>query len=206
MFTGIVDHTAVLEEVEQREGFARLAIASRFDGLALGESIAVDGCCLTVVSFEGGRFVVELSTETLQRTTSGGYRQGQRVNVERALRLGDRLGGHFVTGHVDATGVLVSREAIAGCTRYHFRGVTDAYRSYVLEKGSITVDGISLTLNEVFDDGFAVMVIPHTAERTTIDARQPGDRVNLEFDWMTKVILTDARARRELLEKKNDPA
>lgn len=202
MFTGIVDHTARLTRVEKTDGFARLEIDSRFEDLVLGESIAVDGACLTVVSWQGGRFVVELSAETLARTIAGQYAVGQSVNLERAMRLGDRLGGHIVTGHIDATGQLASRESVSGCTRYRFTGVTPAFRSYLIEKGSIAVSGISLTVNEVFDDGFSVMVIPHTAERTTIDALQPGSAVNLEFDWMTKVILNDARSRMDLFKEK----
>lgn len=202
MFTGIVDHAALLTKVEKGDGFARLEIDSHFSDLQIGESISFDGCCLTVVSFTGGRFLVELSAETLQRTTAANYQVGSLINLERAMRLGDRLGGHIVTGHIDATGHLVSREAVTGCTRFHFGGVSEVNQSFVIEKGSIAVNGISLTINDIFEDGFSVMVIPHTSQRTQIDTLVPGSKVNLEFDWMTKVILNDARARRQLLKNK----
>ncbi|HUF33150.1 MAG TPA: riboflavin synthase [Acidimicrobiales bacterium] len=185
MFTGIVEE---LGRVVRCDG-GRIRIAARavLDGVHIGDSTAVNGCCLTVVAFEApggdgdeGWWEADVSDETLARTDLGSLAPGDPVNLERPVRLMDRLGGHLVQGHVDAVGEVV-------------RPVPDlevslppALARYVVAKGSITVDGVSLTVVDVDDGGFTVAVIPHTAEVTTLGHKGPGDRVNLEVDVMAK--------------------
>jgi len=162
--------------------------------LTLGESVAIDGACLTVVAFDATGFDVEATPETLARTTLAGRRPGSRVNVERALQLGGRLGGHLVTGHVDATGTVrgFSRagEAVIGELSYPAE-----LAPFLVEKGSVAVDGVSLTVNEVGGEAFSVYLIPHTLEVTTLGERQPGDRVNLETDLIGKYVVRALAAR-----------
>lgn len=178
MFTGIVQTTGRIASF----GHGTLSIETDLaaDDLEIGESIAVDGCCLTVVSFGRGCWQADVSDETLARTTLGRRSPGDRVNLERAVRLQDRLGGHLVQGHVDGVG-----EIVAPCPDLRVR-VPSRLLPYVVEKGSITVDGVSLTVVEPLDDGFTVAVIPHTAVATTLGERRAGDLVNLEADVMAK--------------------
>ena len=180
MFTGIVEE---LGRVERQEG-GRIRIGARkvLDGSHLGDSIAVDGCCITVVAQGDGWWEADLSDETLGRTTLGQRRPGDAVNLERPVRLQDRLGGHIVQGHVDAVGEIVAPAPdLAVCMP------RDLLR-YVVEKGSIAVDGISLTVVAVTGDGFTVAVIPHTMDVTTLGTKGPGDRVNLEVDVTVKYV------------------
>jgi riboflavin synthase len=178
MFTGIVEE---LGEVRSRDG-ARLRLRARtvLEGAAIGDSTAVNGCCLTVVALGDDWFEADVSEETYLRTSLGDLVAGDPVNLERPVRLADRLGGHLVQGHVDAVGVVV--EPVPDL---RVRMGADLLR-YVVEKGSITVDGVSLTVVEPLDDGFTVAVIPHTAEVTTLGHRRPGDAVNLEVDVIAK--------------------
>jgi len=180
MFTGIVEE---LGRVERQEG-GRIRIGARkvLDGSHLGDSIAVDGCCITVVAQGDGWWEADLSDETLGRTTLGQRRPGDAVNLERPVRLQDRLGGHIVQGHVDAVG-----EIVAPAPDLAVRMPRDLLR-YVVEKGSIAVDGISLTVVAVTGDGFTVAVIPHTMDVTTLGTKGPGDRVNLEVDVTVKYV------------------
>ncbi len=182
MFTGIVEE---LGEVRSLDG-PRLRIgASRvLDGVQLGDSTAVNGCCLTVVAFdhEAGWWEADVSDETFRRTSLGDLRPGDPVNLERPVRLVDRLGGHLVQGHVDAVGIVVRP-----VPDLQVRMPAELTR-YVVEKGSITVDGVSLTVVDALDDGFTVAIIPHTSAVTTLGVRQPGDRVNLEVDVTAKYI------------------
>jgi riboflavin synthase len=180
MFTGIVEE---LGRVERQEG-GRIRIGARkvLDGSHLGDSIAVDGCCITVVAQGDGWWEADLSDETLGRTTLGQRRPGDAVNLERPVRLQDRLGGHIVQGHVDAVGEIVAPAPdLAVCMP------RDLLR-YVVEKGSIAVDGISLTVVAVTGDGFTVAVIPHTMDVTTLGTKGPGDQVNLEVDVTVKYV------------------
>jgi riboflavin synthase len=182
MFTGIVEELGTVELLDGAR--VRLRADRVLGDASLGASIAVDGCCLTVVAFgeddDGGWWEAEVSDETFRRTTLGGLRAGDRVNLERPVRLADRLGGHLVQGHVDAVGEVLApapqlRVALpAGLSRY------------VVEKGSITVDGVSLTVVDALPGEFSVAVIPHTAEVTTLGRRGAGDHVNLEVDVMAK--------------------
>lgn len=187
MFTGIVDHVGRVVAATSH-GKKVLRIETRFSSLTEGESICVDGVCLTVVQPEGGSFGCELSGETLSRSIAGSYEVGTLVNLERALTLQDRLGGHSVSGHVDSTATVSAIEPQGEFVKINFNGLTRAQMAYVLEKGSIAIQGTSLTINSREADGFSVTLIPHTLERTTLKYLKVGSRVNLEFDWMMKVI------------------
>jgi riboflavin synthase len=181
MFTGLVEQMG-----EVRQAGTRLAVATPLAAqLERGDSIAVNGVCLTAVDISDGAFEADVMEETLARSALGRLEAGDAVNLELALRVGDRLGGHFVQGHVDATGTVESVEE-----REHSRVVRVAAAAgvlrYVVEKGSIAVDGVSLTVTEVDGSGFAVSLIPETLERTTLGSVRPGDPVNLEVDMLAK--------------------
>jgi riboflavin synthase len=178
VFTGLVEEQG---RVAGRDG-ARLRIAAGLvlEDAKMGDSVAVNGCCLTVVDLAPGELAFDVVDETLSRTNLGDLAEGDRVNLERLVRPGDRLGGHVVQGHVDAVGEVVTPAPDL------FVRTEPTLLRYVVEKGSIAVDGISLTVVEARADGFTVAVIPHTAEVTTLGARRPGDRVNLEVDLMAK--------------------
>ena len=163
--------------------------------LALGESIAVDGACLTVTAKQARRFRVDVSPETLRRTTLGRLAKGARVNIERALRVGDRLGGHVVLGHVDGVGTLERIAPDGDWVLYRFRAPR-ALVPYLVEKGSIAVDGVSLTVFACRKGAFTVALIPHTLAKTTLGTRRPGDGVNLEADVLLKHVAALVRKRR----------
>jgi riboflavin synthase len=180
MFTGIVEE---LGTVESREGpQLRIACRTVLDDVELGASIAVNGCCLTVVEWGDGWWRADVVDESYSRTNLGALQPGDRVNLERPVRLSDRLGGHLVQGHVDGVGTVVTA---APDLRVK---MPDGLARYLVEKGSITVDGVSLTVVEVGDDEFTVAVIPHTMEVTTLGVRGPGDPVNLEVDVTAKYV------------------
>ncbi len=180
MFTGIVEE---LGTVEHREGKdLRIAAKTVLQDATLGDSIAVNGCCLTLVDQGEGWWQAEVTDETYDRTNLGDLVVGDRVNLERPVRLIDRLGGHMVLGHVDATG-----EILRAAPDLAIKMPRDLSR-YVVAKGSITIDGVSLTVVDVYNDGLTVAVIPHTSEVTTLGYKGPGDRVNLEVDIMAKHI------------------
>ena len=192
MFTGIVTDVGEVIEVEARPAGRRLRIACGYDAetLALGASIACAGPCLTVVAMGRGPrswFEVEVSPETLARTTLGTWRAGTRVNLERALRLGDELGGHLVTGHIDGVAEILERRADGDMARFTFR-VPQSLAPYIAAKGSVALDGTSLTVNEVDGAAFGVMLIPHTLRVTTWGGRRAGDAVNLEVDLMARYV------------------
>ena len=182
MFTGIVEELGTILATDPHGSGQRIRIGATdvLDGAKLGDSTAVDGCCLTVVALGDGWWEADVSAETLRRTTLGARQAGDRVNLERPLLVTDRLGGHIVQGHVDAVG-----EVLAPVPDLRVR-MPDDLRRYVIEKGSITVDGVSLTVVQPTDDGFTVAVIPHTADVTTLGAKTPGDAVNLEVDLIAK--------------------
>ncbi len=187
MFTGIVGEAGALAARTPRGTSARLVVRCGFPTLALGESIAVDGVCLTVDAVRKDGFEADASSETLARTTLGALAVGAKVNLERALAVGDRLGGHIVSGHVDGVGVLASRtEMGAGAVKMTFTPPA-ALRRFVAEKGSITVSGVSLTVNDV-TDGFSVMLIPHTLGKTSLGGLKAGDAVNLEVDVLARYV------------------
>ena len=177
----------------ERRGDSRFAIATSYDlaGVALGASIACSGACLTVVDKgqdeAGAWFAAGASAETLSKTTLGDWQVGSPVNLERPLALGAELGGHLVTGHVDGTAELVLREREGDSWRLRFR-VPGELKHYIAAKGSVALDGVSLTVNEVLDDVFGVNIIPHTASVTTFGERRVGDRVNLEIDLLARYL------------------
>jgi riboflavin synthase len=189
MFTGLVETTGMLESRSVRGGGMRMSIRARFDGepLVLGESIAVDGVCLSVDAVRIDGFEADASTETCARTTLGSLEQGATLHLERALRVGDRLGGHLVTGHVDGIGALANRRP-AGEAVWMVFVAPPALMRFLAEKGSVTVDGVSLTVNGISVDGFEVMLIPHTCKRTKLGALVPGSRVNLEVDVIARYV------------------
>ena len=190
MFTGIVEE---LGRVRERNG-SRLVVDAQevLRDVELGASIAVNGCCLTVVAMTDEWWEADVSDETLARTSLSNVAPGQQVNLERAVRMADRLGGHLVQGHVDAVG-----EIVAPVPDLQVR-IPSSLMRYVVEKGSITVDGVSLTVVKPLDDGFTVAIIPHTAEVTTLGSRQPGDRVNIEVDVMAKYVERLVKAQLEV--------
>jgi len=192
MFTGIVEDMGTVESVRDGGGgIKRYRFVPRSlpcGELSMGESIAIDGCCLTVVGWDERSFVVDVSPETLTKTTLGDRRPGDPVNLERALGVGGRLGGHWVTGHVDASGAFVKRSSAGEGAVVEF-GYPPQFAPHFVAKGSVTIDGVSLTVNTVTDDTFSVFLIPHTLEVTTLGRRRPGDRVNLETDLLGKYVL-----------------
>ncbi|MDO9019939.1 MAG: riboflavin synthase [Deltaproteobacteria bacterium] len=187
MFTGIIQAVGSLRGVERRGASAWLSVGCPFAKLELGESVAVDGVCLTVVRVIDGGFTADASAETLARTTLGERAVGARVNLERALALGDRMGGHIVAGHVDGVGELARRERVESSERVTFRAPREVLR-YVAEKGSVAIDGVSLTVNAVSAEGFEVMLVPFTQGATTLSERRAGDRVNLEVDVIARYV------------------
>ncbi len=190
MFTGIVEELGRVRAVTANAGGARIEVDATvvLDDATIGASIAVNGCCLTVVELGDGYWAADAVVETLARTNLGALAVGDPVNLERPVRLADRLGGHVVQGHVDGTGSVRAREPQPdGSELFRFDAAADVLR-YVVHKGSITVDGISLTVAAVHDDGFSVAVIPHTLAVTTLGARTAGSRVNLEVDLIAKYV------------------
>ena len=180
MFTGIVEELGVV--VERDGGHFRFGASVVVEDAKVGDSIAVNGCCLTVVEIGPGWWEADAVDETLHRTNLDDLQPGDRVNLERPVRVTDRLGGHLVQGHVDAVGEVV--EPAPGLRVRMPRELA----KYVVEKGSITVDGCSLTVVDALDDEFSVAIIPHTAEVTTLGRRKPGDRVNVEVDLVAKYV------------------
>jgi riboflavin synthase len=188
MFTGLVQALGTVRAAEddghggRRFGVAEPTVAPQ---LAVGESVAVNGACMTVVARDADWFVFEAGPESLARTTLGDLKPGDRVNLERALRAGDLLGGHFVSGHVDGVGRIAERTA-SGEWETVWVEFPPEYGELMVEKGSVAVDGVSLTLVDVRRDRFSVMLIPHTRQHTTLGERPPGAAVNLEFDLLAK--------------------
>lgn len=189
MFTGLVECMAEIQSFRQDRGLRalRLSVPLDLSDSRVGDSFCVSGACLTAVEVGVRSLTVELSEETLRRTTLGGLGVGRRVNLERALRLTDRLGGHLVTGHVDGIGVVLSRRSEGPSVRFEIQADSGVSR-YLVEKGSICVDGVSLTLGECSGDRFAVYLIPHTLRGTTLQFLKVGDPVNLEADLIGKYV------------------
>lgn len=191
MFTGLVSDVGEVRDVIRAADLTRFTIASGFDPatIALGASIACDGCCLTVVAVapgaRGADFAVEASPETLARTTLGHWGMGRRVNLERALKIGDELGGHIVSGHVDGVAGIVAITRDGGSSRFIFEAPQSLAR-FIAEKGSVTLNGTSLTVNHVDGARFGVTLIPHTLAVTTWGSAHPGDTVNIEIDLLAR--------------------
>ncbi len=190
MFTGLIEGVGRLAARESRGGDARVTVevgSLPFADVTLGESIAVNGICLTVVAFDARSFEADASTETLSLTTLGGWAVGQALNLERAMRPTDRLGGHMVSGHVDGIGRVLQVHDDARAQRWRF-GAPAALLRYIAGKGSICVDGVSLTVNAVDDAGFEVALVPHTIAHTAFGATAVGDAVNLEVDLVARYV------------------
>jgi riboflavin synthase len=189
MFTGIVEEQGTVLSLTRRQEGAHLTIQGGADmtDLAVGESVAVDGVCLTVVQRNAATFTTDLSVETLQRTTLGDLKPQVRVNLERALKVGDRLGGHFVTGHVDGVGRIIRLES-AGDSKWMWIRFPAPLAPYIAPKGSIALDGVSLTLVEATQQDFSVCLIPHTLAMTTLGWKGRGSLVNLEVDLLSRYL------------------
>jgi len=191
MFTGIVTDIGEIVSVDPggKEGDRRFVIATKHDmtPIAIGASIACSGCCLTVIEKKDGRFAVEVSAESLDKTHLGDWTVGSRLNLELSLKLGDELGGHLVYGHVDGVGKIVSMMPEGGSVRFVFEAPTEVAR-FVAAKGSIAIDGTSLTVNEVDGNRFGVNVISHTQSVTTLGQARVGQRVNLEVDMLARYV------------------
>jgi riboflavin synthase len=188
MFTGIITDIGEVAAIEQR-GDTRFAIATGYDvaTIAIGASIACSGCCLTVTELGPNSFTVEASAETLSKTTLGDWKKGTRINLERALRMGDELGGHIVSGHVDGVGDIVAVMQEGDSKRFRFSVPIDLAR-FIASKGSVTLDGTSFTVNEVEGHEFGVNIIPHTQAVTTWGHARMGDRVNVEIDMLARYV------------------
>lgn len=189
MFTGLITDVGRVRAVEARAGGARIAIETAYETgeIPLGASIACCGACMTVVEKGPGWFAIDVSAESLARTTLGSWEAGRRVNLERSLRLGDELGGHMVTGHVDAVAEIVDRRPDGESLRFTI-AVPEAFARFIAPKGSAALDGVSLTVNEVEGRRFGVNIIPHTAAQTTFGALEAGDRINFEVDLIARYV------------------
>jgi len=187
LFSGIVEALGEIRSAVPARGGVRLSIAAPFEGLALGESVCVSGVCLTVIAASAGSFEADVSAETLRRSKLGRLQGGDLVNLERSLRLGDRLGGHLVFGHVDGIGRLRAVVPEGESAIFEFE-VPKTVSRYLVEKGSVAVDGVSLTVFRCTEAVFSVAVIPHTARVTTIGRLRPGDEINLESDMIAKYV------------------
>ncbi len=189
MFTGIIEGLGTITNISPASKGLRFRIRPDFEieNPQTGESISVNGACLTATAFSGDSFTVDVSPETLSRTTLGQFTTGTRVNLERALRLSDRLGGHIVSGHVDCIGTIDQKRPRGEFTVFSFL-LDSKHDRYLIEKGSVAIDGISLTVNSCRKGGFSVAIIPHTAKLTTLSFKKPGDKVNIELDIIGKYI------------------
>ncbi|MDD2366270.1 MAG: riboflavin synthase [Desulfuromonadaceae bacterium] len=189
MFTGLIEDTGrvVSFRIAGEAGILEIETALPTDDIAIGDSIAVNGACLTVTFKKRQTLVFDVSPESISRTLTGGLVSGCRINLERALRIGDRIGGHIVTGHIDCTAKLSRHENRSGNYQLYFT-LPEANARYIVEKGSVTIDGISLTVNSVSNTGFSVNIIPHTYTSTTLSGLHIGDQVNIETDIIGKYV------------------
>ena len=189
MFTGLIEDMGAVTSFRRSHTAAVLGISTTLPvhEIALGDSVAVNGICLTVAAISDTVLTFDVSPETISKSTFASLRTGDRVNLERALRVGDRLDGHLVTGHVDCCGMLSMTEHVSGCHILTFT-LPAAFSRYLVQKGSVAIDGISLTVNEVSGAGFTVTIIPRSFDKTTLADLEPGDRVNIETDILGKYI------------------
>lgn len=188
MFTGIIEEVGTLRELRREAKGASLFVATGLGDIGIGDSVAIDGVCLTATRVEADGFAAEASTETLERTTLGSATEGVRLNIERALAAGGRMGGHIVAGHVDGVGSIRDIQSDGEARIYRFDAPKELL-PYFASKGSVAVDGVSLTINEVDDAGFGVTLIPHTLAHTTLGEKSANDPVNLETDVIAKYVV-----------------
>jgi riboflavin synthase len=202
MFTGIIEGLGTLAAIKSAGRGRRLVIESdfRLDDVRIGDSIAVNGACLTAVTIAGSRFEIDLSPESLATTTFGEARTGDRLNLERALRLSDRLDGHLVSGHVDGIGIIQARERLDNAILIRIATPPELAR-YMIHKGSVALDGVSLTINRCDDSGLDVSIIPHTAKLTTIGFKPVGSKINIETDLIGKYVERFTTSARGVTEK-----
>lgn len=190
MFTGLIEEVGVIASVESSEAGSRIRVQARkvLEGVQLGDSIAVDGACMTVVAFDDESFAFEASPESLSKTNFSSFKPGKRVNLERPLTPSSRIGGHYVTGHVDGLGQVVSRQEQGNSIVFTFEVPSEEMASLLVPKGSVAILGISLTVNTVEGKRFSVAIIPHTLSHTNLGDYHPGDAVNLETDLLGKYV------------------
>jgi len=188
MFTGIITDVGTVRSIEKR-GDTRMEITTRYDtsSIDIGASICCSGACMTVVEKRDDWFAVEASAETLSKTVLGSWQEGTRINLERALKAGDEMGGHVVSGHVDGTAEVTTKEGEGDSLRIGFK-IAGHLKGYIASKGSVTIDGVSLTVNEVNDDTFGVNLIAHTQQETTLGNLSAGDIVNVEIDMLARYV------------------
>ena len=189
MFIGIIEELGKIKEVQKKSGNTDLTIEGRstIEGADIGDSISVNGTCLTITEIKKDLFRVDVSPETLRSTNLGELRIGDRVNLERAARLSDRIGGHIVTGHVDGVGIISEKRTLGDSSFYRIKAPKEVLR-YVVLKGSIAIDGISLTITDLTESDFGVVIIPHTSTITTMGFKKVGDKVNIEVDILGKYV------------------
>jgi len=192
MFTGIVEETGVVHNITTKKNLITLSVKAQkvVRGTRVGDSIAIDGACMTVTSINKNVLAFDVMKESLDVTTLGAFKKGQRVNLERALKANARLGGHFVSGHVDAVVAIKKIRTLPNFVEYQF-ALPKSLKQYFVPKGSVTIDGISLTVGNVAATTFSVYLIPHTLEITTMGEKKVGDKVNIETDLLAKYILSD---------------
>ena len=195
MFTGLIEDLGTVAAVERVPKGVRLSVRTRLDGLGHGASIAVDGVCLTAVELKGDRFTADVSAETLDRTTLGERKAGDRVNLERPLALGDRLGGHLVLGHVDGVGTVDAVTRVESTARVRVALPSRDLEPLLIPQGSVAVDGVSLTVAALGDRSFEVMLIPHTLAVTTLGRLKPGQATNIEADVIGKYLVRSLALR-----------
>jgi len=190
MFTGIIEEIGTMRRIDRQEQALILTIGAKkiLEDIHLGDSIAVNGVCLTVVAFQDQEFSVDVMPETFRSTNLAKLKTGSRVNLERAMQAGGRYGGHIVQGHVDGTAVVIGKDREENAVVYRFRPLTGRLTRYIIPKGSITIDGISLTVVDTKEGTFSVSIIPHTLAETILNDKGPGDTVNIECDIIGKYI------------------
>ena len=196
MFTGLIQDVGMVRAVSRAQADLVLTVETRFTDFVMGESIAISGACLSVTDFSGGRFSVFASSETVSKTGVGALRVGSRVNLERALKMGDAVGGHWVSGHVDTRVTLLGRTRVGGAEELAFSMPGGEIADQIAPKGSVALDGVSLTVNRMTDEHFTVMVIPITLKETTLGDLKSGEKINLETDLVAKYIARQLSGRR----------
>lgn len=189
MFTGIIEEIGTVANIERGAKSSRITISAEriFDDLKIGDSVSVNGMCATAAKISGNTFTADIMAESMRRTNLGDLKKGSRVNLERAMQLNGRFGGHIVSGHIDGTGVIISQRREDNAV-WLTVGAPENIMRYIIEKGSVAIDGVSLTVASVYSDAFAVSLIPHTAEETTLLSKRTGEKVNLECDIVGKYI------------------